>query len=50
MKFKTIKEATEYYFSKIDQTNYSYNAKTNNSHDEEEARLDSWLEEQEIEE
>ena len=42
MKFKSIDEATKYFFSKI--------ALTNNSHNEEEARLDKWLGEQEIEE
>ena len=42
MKFKTIGEAEQFYFKNISQTN--------NSHNEEEAKLDSWLGEQKIEE
>ena len=42
MKFKTFKEAEDYYFYNL--------AQTNNMHGEEQKRLDRWMEEQEIEE
>jgi hypothetical protein len=42
MKFKTIEEAEDYYMSSL--------ATTNNAHEEEDDKLDRWLEEQEIEE
>lgn len=41
-KFKTIKEAEDYYMATI--------AKNNNMHGEIESRLERWLEEQDIEE
>ena len=42
MKFNTIKEAEDYYFENL--------ARTNNMHGEEDARLDRFIEEQEISE
>ncbi len=42
MKFKTLQEAEDYYFSNF--------ARTNNMHDEETASLERWLEDQEINE
>ncbi len=42
MVFKTIKQAEDYFMG--------HYAQTNNMHGEEDARLDRWVEEQEIEE
>lgn len=42
MKFKTVEEAEDYYIGNL--------SATNNMHGEEDARMDRWLEDQEIEE
>jgi len=42
MNFKTIEEAEDYYMSNL--------ASTNNSHEEEDSKMDRWLEDQNIEE
>jgi len=41
MEFKTIKDAEDYYFENI--------AQTNNMHGEEQTRLANWIDEQDIE-
>jgi hypothetical protein len=42
MKFETYREAEQFYFAHF--------AQTNNAHNEEDARLEMWLSQQEIEE
>jgi hypothetical protein len=42
MNFKTVEEAENYYMSHL--------AQTNNAHEEEDAKMDRWLEDQEIDE